>query len=179
MTEIDLATERQLVLDLKATLQKAKEEAQLAREATEAEKRALYQLGVEETQVRLTEELLEVCKDYCNVTWDRVLSVAGVPANFVWRLFESVYYHPEIREVPAPISSPPAHAPESSKQPLAILDALPLTEIMKGSSQAGDQGQGAKGEKGKGKGKGKKLSAKSKDTAKEKEAEAETQGADP
>ena len=59
MTETNLAIERQSVLDLKAALQKAKEEAQLAKEATEAEKRAAYQLNVEETQVRLTEELLE------------------------------------------------------------------------------------------------------------------------
>ena len=72
-----------MVLDLKATLQKAKEEAQLAREAAETEKRALYQLDVEEMQVRLTEELLEVCKDYCNVTWDRALSVVGVPADSI------------------------------------------------------------------------------------------------
>ena len=172
MTEINLATERQIVLDLKAILQKAKEEAQLAKEATEAEKRAEYQLGVKETQVRLTEELLEVCKDYCSVTWDKGLSVTGVPADSIWRLPVSVFYPPEIREVRV-------DAPESFEQPMAIPDAIPLTETVKGSSQAGDQGQGAKGEKGKGKGKGKKLSAKSKDAAKEKAAEAENQGADP
>ena len=57
LTEIDLATQKQLVIDLKAELQKAKEEAQLAREAAEAEKKAAYQLGVEEMQVRLAEEL--------------------------------------------------------------------------------------------------------------------------
>ena len=83
VTEINLAIEKQTVLDLKAALQKAKEEVQLAKEATEAEKRAVYQLGVEETQVRLTEELLEVCKDYCSVTWDKALSVAGVPVDSV------------------------------------------------------------------------------------------------
>ena len=49
MTEIDLATQRQLVIDLKVKLQKAKEEAQLVREAAEAEKKASYLLGVEET----------------------------------------------------------------------------------------------------------------------------------
>ena len=65
LTEIDLATQKQLVIDLKVELQKVKEEAQLAKEAAEAEKKALYQLGVEETQVRLAEELLEVCRDYC------------------------------------------------------------------------------------------------------------------
>ena len=42
MIEINLATEKQAVLDLKATLQKAKDEVQLAKEAAEAEKRAAY-----------------------------------------------------------------------------------------------------------------------------------------
>ena len=46
---------------------------------------------------------------------------------------------------------------------MAIPDAIPLTETMKRSSQAGNQGKGAEGEKGKGKVKGKKFSAKSKD----------------
>ena len=108
MTETNLATERQSILDLKAALQKAKEEAQLAKEATKAEKRAAYQLNMEETQVRLTEELLEVCRDYCSMTWDRALSIAGVLADSVWRLPGSVFYPPEIREVLT-------DAPESSK----------------------------------------------------------------
>ena len=113
------------------------------------------------------------------MTWDRALSVAGVPADSVWRLPGSVFYPPEIREVPATIPSPFAHALKYFEQTLAIPNAIPLVEITKGSSQANDQGQGAKGEKGKGKGKGKKLFAKLKDAAKEKEVEAETQGADP
>ena len=159
-------------------MQKAKEEAQLAREAAEAKKKASYQLGVEETQVRLAEELLEVCRDYCDMTWDKALIVAGVPADSVWGLPEKVYYHPKIRKVPT-ASSPPDSTSESSEQPLAIPDALPPPEISKGSSQAGDQGQGAEREKGKGKDKGKKPSAKAKDAAKAKEAEAETQEVDP
>ena len=77
MIEINLATEKQAVLDLKTALQKAKEEAQLAK----AEKKAAYQLRVEETQVRLTEELSELCKDYCSITWDKALNVASVPTN--------------------------------------------------------------------------------------------------
>ena len=71
MIEINLATEKQAVLDLKTTLQKAKEETQLAKEAVEAEKRAAFQLGMEEMKVRLTEELSEVCRDYYSVTWDK------------------------------------------------------------------------------------------------------------
>ena len=68
VTEINLATKKQAILDLKTALQKAKEEVQLAKEAAEVEKRAAYQLGVEETEARLTEELSEVCKDYCSIS---------------------------------------------------------------------------------------------------------------
>ena len=53
-----------MVIDLKVELQKAKEEAQLAREAAEAKKKDSYLLGVEETQIRLAEEISEVCIDY-------------------------------------------------------------------------------------------------------------------
>ena len=178
LTKIDLATQKQLVIDLKIELQKAKEEAQLTREAVEAEKKASYQLGVEETQVRLAEELSEVCRDYCDMTWDKALIVVEVPTDSVLRLPEKVYYHPEIRKVPT-ASSPPAPTLESSEQPLAILNALPLSEISKGFSQAGDQGQGAEGEKGKGKDKVKKSFAKAKDATKATEAKAETQEVDP
>ena len=53
VTETSLATEKQNALELKAALQKAedkirrvKEEAQLIREAIEAEKKAAHQLGI-------------------------------------------------------------------------------------------------------------------------------------
>ena len=65
-------------------------------------------LGVEEMKIRLVEELLEVCRDYCNVTWDRALSVAGVLADSILRQLGSVYYHPDICEVPGIISFPSA-----------------------------------------------------------------------
>ena len=134
LIEIDLATQRQLVIDLKVELQKAKEEAQLAREAVETEKKASYLLGVEEMQIRLAKELSKVCRDYCNLTWDRALSVAGVPTDSIWWQLGSIYYHSDIREIPATTSTPPAPIPESSEQPLVILDALSLPEISKGSS---------------------------------------------
>ena len=85
MIEIDLTTQRQLVINLKVEPQKAKEAAQLAKEAAqlakevaEAEKQASYLLGVEETQIRLAKELSKVCRDYYNATWDKALSVARV-----------------------------------------------------------------------------------------------------
>ena len=66
--EINLATERQTVKDLREELSKAKEAAQLIKEAAEAEKQASYALGVQETQSRLTEEFSTVARDYCDIT---------------------------------------------------------------------------------------------------------------
>ena len=63
-------------------------------EAAEAEKKASYQLGVDETKIRLAEELSEVCRNYCDVTWDKALTVAGVPTDSALRLPKSIYYHP-------------------------------------------------------------------------------------
>ena len=54
--------------ELHKELQKAREAAQLVKEAAEAEKQAAYMLGVEETQARLTEELSAVCREYCGIS---------------------------------------------------------------------------------------------------------------
>ena len=60
---------------------------------------------------------------------------------------------------------------------MVIVDALSSPKISIESSQVGDQGQGAEGEKGKDK--EKKPLAKTKDAAKTKEAEAGNQEIDP
>ena len=101
------------MLDLKTDLQKARKAAQLAKEATEAEKQVSYTFDVEETQARLIEELAEVCREYCIATWAEALNLAGVPANSEWKQPGKVYYHPEIREILVALPSPSANAPES------------------------------------------------------------------
>ena len=106
-TEIDLATQKQMVVDLQVELQKVKEEVQLANEAAKAKKKASYQLSVEETEIRLVKELSKVCRDYCDMTWDKALTVVGFSANSALRLPGSIYYHPQIHEIPS-ASSPPA-----------------------------------------------------------------------
>ena len=63
-----MTTQRQLVLELKADLQKAKEVAQADKEAAEASKQVSYLLSIEETEIRLAEELVEVCRDYYKAT---------------------------------------------------------------------------------------------------------------
>ena len=63
--KIELATAKQQVVDLKAELGKAKEVARTAKEATKASEQASYYLRVQETEVRLVEELAKVHRDYC------------------------------------------------------------------------------------------------------------------
>lgn len=65
VTQINLATEKLLVLELKAKLQKAKDVTQAAKVATEAAEKAAYGHGVVETEERLAKQVAEVCRDYC------------------------------------------------------------------------------------------------------------------
>ena len=80
-SEINLATKKQMVTELREELRKARETAQLFKEAVEAEKQAAYALGVQETQSKLTEEFSAVARDYCNISWGKTLDAAGIPAN--------------------------------------------------------------------------------------------------
>ena len=80
-TELNLATEKAMVLSLKAELEKAKVEIQEVKEATQAAEMAAYEWGMLETEQRLVEEVVEVCRDYCTVTWNKALNSAGVPAD--------------------------------------------------------------------------------------------------
>ena len=95
-----MATEKQLVKDLREKLQKVREAAQLAKEAAKAKKQAAYTLGVEETQVRLMEELSVVCREYCGISSGKAIDATGVPMNSDLRRPEKIYYDPEIRELP-------------------------------------------------------------------------------
>ena len=90
-TEINMATEKQLVIELREELRKAREEAQLLKEAAEAEKQIAYTLGVQETQARLTEEFSAVARDYYDISWGKALDVAGIPADSSLRRPESIY----------------------------------------------------------------------------------------
>ena len=105
--EINLATEKQMVTDLRKELRKAREATQLLKEATQAEKQAAYALGVQETQSRLIEEFSAVARDYCDITWGKALDAAEIPADSSLRRPESIYYDSDICELPGFASPPP------------------------------------------------------------------------
>ena len=133
-TEINLATEKQLVTDLSEEFWKAREAVQLVKEAAETEKQAAYMLGVEETQARLTEELSAVCRDYCSISWGKALDATGVPMGSDLRRPESIYYDPEIRELPGLNFSHPEQATQVSTQPKADQVPPAPSEVPKSSN---------------------------------------------
>ena len=106
-------------------MRRVKEEAQLIREAVEAEKKASHQLGIQETEARLSEEIPKVCRDYCSISWAHALDAAGIPADSALRLLENVFYPQEIRENPD-------GAQAASEQDLAVPDAVPVLDKAKG-----------------------------------------------
>ena len=116
-TQINLATEKAAVLDLKAELQKAQEALKVAKEAAKAAEAAAYKRGVLETEARLTAEVTVVCKDYCAETYFQALDQAGIPANSDLRSANQVYYPEDIREDPIALPPPAALPLPPPEQP--------------------------------------------------------------
>ena len=111
LSEINLATEKQMVSDLKGELSKAKEAARLAREAAEAAVVASYERGVADTEARLTEKVATVCRDYI-MSWGVALDRAAVPADSDLKKIENIFFPEDIREIP---NSVPPEEPLSAK----------------------------------------------------------------
>ena len=159
-TEANLKTERELVNGLRDELRKAKdsalyaeEKAQLAQEAVEAEKKAAYQLGVETATSQLLEQFSSVSRDYCDISWGKALDAAGVPADSDLRLPGSVYYDPDIRELPG--TDPPALELPEASEPNLVGQAPPTLGASKEAGQPGDKGKPVDPATDKGQGSGK------------------------
>ena len=162
--EINLATEKQMVTNLREELHKARKATQLLKEATEAEKQVAYALGVQETQSRLTEKFSAVARDYCNITWGKALDAAGIPADSNLRRPESIYYDSDIRKLPGSDSPPPEQPAQVSEAPIA--DQAPPAPVEVPTDSCQDVGQGKKVEAPQGKDKNQdKGKGKASDTA--------------
>ena len=59
-------------------MEKAKEATRVVKEVAKASEQKSYILGVQETEVHLTEELAEVCKDYCWEVWIEAFNLARI-----------------------------------------------------------------------------------------------------
>ena len=114
---------------------------------------------MEETQVRLTEKLSVVCREYCGISWGKALDAAGVPADSNLRKPKNVYYNPKIRKLPSPDSFHPEQATQASEQPLVNQAPPAPLEVPKESNQNGGQGKKAEDLKGMGKDQDKKKTS--------------------
>ena len=140
---------KQEVMGLKAKLEKSKE---VARVAADASKKKFYDLRVQETEAHLTEESAEVCRDYYQEVWTEALDLARVLAALEWRRAENVYYPPDLREASAAFLGFRANAAPATTTPKQLPSTqtpLPPLEDSKGPSKVGDQGQGVEVAKGK------------------------------
>ena len=152
-TEINMATKKQLVMEFREELRKAREAVQLLKEAVETEKQATYTLRIEETQAKLIEEFSTVARDYCDISWGKALDVAGVSADSGLRRPESIYYDLEIRELSDPNSSLSEQAAQVSEPPK--VDQVPPAPLEVSIDSYQDAGKGKEAETLKGKDKGK------------------------
>ena len=92
----------------------------MIREAAQAAERVAYEWGILETEQRLSEEVAEVCRDYCSMTWAAALNSAGVPAESKLRKAKRVFYPEHIREIPT--------SPSSAVLPSPALEQVPSVQ---------------------------------------------------
>ena len=132
-TQLNLATEKAVVLDLQSKLQRAEEALKVAQEAAIAAKTSVYERGVLETETRLTAKVTAVCREYCAETYNQALDRAGIPVDSDLRRTDQVYYPEDLREntttppppavlhLPPPDGSLPAQKPsQDTKVPIGV-----------------------------------------------------------
>ena len=117
ITEINLATQRQLVLDLKAELQKANDAVRVARETSKAIETTSYEREVQDTETRLAEKVAGMCRDYYAKIWAKALNQAGVSVDSELRRAGNIFLPEDIQEVPATLP-PPEQLPTTQAPPL-------------------------------------------------------------
>ena len=118
--ELNLATEKATVLSPKDELEKAKAEAQAVKDTAQATEIAAYEQEMLETEQTLAEEVAELCRDYCTMTWNEALNNAGVSADSELRRAKIVYFPEPIREI--------LTDPSSAALLLPVLEQVPSAQ---------------------------------------------------
>ena len=117
-TQLNLATEKAAVLDLKSKLQRVEEALKVAQEDAIAAETSAYECGVLEMEARLTAEVTAVCKEYCVETYNQALDWARIPTDSNLRRVDQVYYPEDLREntivTPSPLATLLLPSPEQS-----------------------------------------------------------------
>ena len=95
----------------------------MAREAAKVAEEVAYERGVEETEIRLAEEVARVCKDYCTETWTEALNNVEVPTDSKLRKAESIFSLEHIREALADLFL-------TTALPSLLLSRLPISKTL-------------------------------------------------
>lgn len=126
-TEIELATQKQLVLNLKAELLDA---AWVTKEASKAVEKASYERGVLDMETRLAEEVARVCRDYYTKVWTKALNRAGVSVDSELRSARNIFFPKDIREFPTELPPPVTLPLPPPEQSLTIQDSSLDVEVL-------------------------------------------------
>ena len=112
----------------------------MAKDATEKAVATSYDRGVRDTEVRLTEEVAAVCRDYITMSWGVALDQAAVPTDSDLRKAENIFFPVEIREIPGEVAStkppptnssvPETRGTEQATQGQSPEDSLRISEIL-------------------------------------------------
>lgn len=112
-------------------MKKAKEAAQATKEVAEASAQTAYNRGVDETEIRLVDELAKVCRDYYKEVWIEALNLVGVLATSEWRKEENIFYPQDIRVVPSTLPPPGAPRPPRPSSPSPLRSLLLLLRSLR------------------------------------------------
>lgn len=129
--EIQWKTTKKEATDLREELKKEKEAAQATKEVAEALAQTAYNRGVDETEIRLVDELAKVCRDYYKEVWIEALNLVGVLATSEWRKEENNFYPQDIRVVPSTLPPPSAPRPPRPSSPSPLRSLLLLLRSLR------------------------------------------------
>ena len=125
----------------------------MAREAAEKAVAASYERGAHDTEVRLTEEVAIVCKEYITTAWGVATDRAAFPADSDLRKAENIFFPEDIREIPdevAPEEPLPTDSSilevggmEQAAQDKSPEDSLRISEIVAQAKEVASGNQAA------------------------------------
>ena len=87
---------------------------------------ASYECGVADTEARLIEEVVTVCKDYIAMSWGVALDWAAVPMDSDLRKIENIFFPEDICEIPGSV---PPEEPVSAKATTSDSFVLEAEEV--------------------------------------------------
>ena len=92
-----------------------------------------YDRKVRDTEVRLTEEVAAVCREYITLSWGVALDRAAVPTDSDLQKVESILFPEDIREIPDAV------APEEPLSTKALASDSPMPEAEDAQPAAKDK----------------------------------------